>query len=205
MCDRTGLLRMLAVIALLALSGCASMSGTSSRPLRPVAHVDLQRYMGGWFVIANIPYFAEKNCFDSVEGYALRPDGRIDNKFACREKSFDAPMRPKLKTIATVYDRASNAEWRVPFFKVVQVKYFILDLDADYRWAVIGHPSRRYGWILSRTPTLPNDTYLHILERLREQGYDTARFVKVPQQSVNGESRTAAGPAISTFRPATAH
>ena len=138
MCDRFCLLRALAVTALLTVSGCVSMGGASSRPLRPVAHVDLPRYMGGWFVIANIPYFAEKDCFDSVEGYALRPDGRIDNKFACREKSFDAPMRPKLKTIATVYDRTSNAEWRVPFFRVVRVKYFVIDLDIDYRWAVIG-------------------------------------------------------------------
>ncbi len=64
--------------------------------------------MGGWFVIANIPYFAEKDCFDSVEGYALRADGRIDNKFACRESSFDSPMQPKLKTIATVYDTKSQ-------------------------------------------------------------------------------------------------
>lgn len=178
------------------------MGGTSSHPLRPVAHVDLQRYMGGWFVIANIPYFAEKNCFDSVEGYALRPDGRIDNKFACREKSFDAPMKPQLKTIATVYDRNSNAEWRVPFFKVIEVKYVVIDLDPAYRWAVIGHPSRRYGWIISRTRTLPDETYRGILERLRDQGYDPAKFVKVPQSA--GETRTAAGIAITTFRPVAA-
>ena len=100
--DRLFLLRTLAATALLILSGCVSMDGLRSRPLRPVPHVDLQRYMGGWFVIANIPYFAEKDCFDSVEGYALRPDGRIDNKFACREKSFGAPMQPKSKVIATV-------------------------------------------------------------------------------------------------------
>jgi len=199
MSDRICLLRMLAATALLALGGCVSMGGASSKPLRPVAHVDLPRYMGGWFVIANIPYFAEENCFDSVEGYALRPDGRIDNKFACREKSFDAPMKPKLKTIATVYDRTSNAEWRVPFFKVVPVKYFVIDLDPDYRWAVIGHPSRRFGWVISRTHSLPDDTYLGILERLREQGYDTAKFVKVPQWS--GEPRTAAGTEVRTFRP----
>jgi apolipoprotein D and lipocalin family protein len=202
MCDRTYLLRMLAATALFALSGCVSMNGASSRPLRPVAHIDLPRYMGGWFVIANIPYFAEKDCFDSVEGYALRSDGRIDNKFACREKAFDAPMKPKLKTIATVYDRTSNAEWRVPFFKVLRVKYVVIDLDPDYRWAAIGHPSRRYGWIISRTRSLPDDTYLGILQRLRGQGYDTTKFVKVPQWV--GESRTPAGTASRTFRPVAA-
>jgi apolipoprotein D and lipocalin family protein len=202
MSDRIYLLRTLAVAAMLTLCGCASMSGSSSAPLRPVKYVDLQRYMGGWFVIANIPYFAEKDCFDSVEGYALRADGRIDNKFACREKSFDAPMTPKLKTIATVHDRTSNAEWRVPFFRVVRVKYFVIDLDPDYRWAVIGHPSRRYGWILSRTRTLPDDTYLGILQRLRGQGYDEAKFVKVPHRG--GEQRTSAGAVVPVFRPVVA-
>jgi apolipoprotein D and lipocalin family protein len=202
MSDRIGLLRTLATAVMLTLCGCVSMSGTASRPLRPVEHVDLQRYMGGWFVIANIPYFAEKDCFDSVEGYALRADGRIDNKFACREKSFNAPMQPKFKTIATVHDTASNAEWRVPFLKVLRVEYLVIDLDPDYRWAVIGHPSRRYGWIISRTRTLPEATYLGILERLRGQGYDERRFVKVPQKG--GEQRTSAGAVVPTFRPVVA-
>jgi apolipoprotein D and lipocalin family protein len=197
--DRIYQLRHFAVVVMLVLSGCASLGGSSSAPLRPVEYVDLQRYMGGWFVIANIPYFAEKDCFDSVEGYALRADGRIDNKFACRESSFDSPMQPKLKTVATVYDKKSNAEWRVPFFRVIPVKYFVIDLDPDYRWAVIGHPSRRYGWILSRTRTLPDPTYRGILERLRGQGYDERKFVKVPQRG--GEERTSAGTAISTLRP----
>lgn len=173
---------------LLALSACASMGGgTSPGPLRPVAYVDLPRYMGGWYVFANIPYSAEKDCFDSVEGYALRPDGRIDNKFACRESSFDAPMKRKLTTIATVRDRQSNAEWRVPLFGVLRVKYYIIDLDPEYRWAVVGHPSRRYGWVLSRTRTLPEETYTGILQRLRKQGYDPAKFAKVPHSS--GEPR----------------
>lgn len=173
---------------LIALSGCASLGmGSSKRPLRPVPRVDLQRYMGGWFVIANIPYFGEKDCHDSIEGYALRPDGRIDNKFACRDKSFDAPMQTKVNTIATVYNKRSNAEWRVPFLRVVRVKYLVIDLDPEYRWAVIGHPSRRYGWIISRTRTLPEQTYNGIMQRLRAQGYDTAKFAKVPQRA--GEPR----------------
>jgi apolipoprotein D and lipocalin family protein len=201
--DRTCLLRVLAVASLLTLSGCVAMGGAaSSRPLRPVERVDLQRYMGGWFVIANIPYFAEKDCFDSVEGYALLPDGRIDNRFACREKSFDAPMKPKLRTIATVRNQTSNAEWRVPFYGILRVKYFIIDLDPDYKWAVIGHPSRRYGWVISRTRALPDETYLGILRRLREQGYDSSKFVKVPQ--FGGELRTSAEDTNRTFRPVAA-
>jgi apolipoprotein D and lipocalin family protein len=163
--------------ALLALTACASTGGGD---LRPVSQVDLPRYMGKWYVIANVPYFAEKDCHDSVESYALRADGRIDNSFECREGSFEAPMKRKLTTVATVHDTRSNAEWRVPFFRILKIKYFVIDLDPDYQWAVIGHPSRRYGWIIARERTLPEPTYVRLLQGLSDQGYDPAKFVKVP-------------------------
>lgn len=158
----------------------ASMKIDASTPLKPVKHVDLARYMGDWRVIANVPYFAEKGCIDSIEGYRLREDGRIDNFFTFRKGSFDAPQE-QIKALAAVYNKETNAEWRVRFFGVVNAKYFITDLDPDYRWAVVAHPSRKYGWVLAREKTLPESTYNGILERLKEQGYDPAQFVKVPQ------------------------
>jgi apolipoprotein D and lipocalin family protein len=159
-------------------SGCAPMKD----PLRPVAHVDLPRYMGDWNVIANIPYFAEKDCFDSVESYALRSDGDIDNWFTCRKKSFAAPMKRKATALAVVDDKVSNAVWHVKFFKIFSVKYVILDLDPDYQWVVLGHPSRNYGWVMARAKTLNDATYQAALASLSSQGYDTTRFKKVPQQ-----------------------
>ena len=82
----------------------------------------------------------------------------------------------------TVEDKAPNATWSVRSSKMISVKYLILDLDPDYQWAVAGHPSRSYGWILTRTKVLPDATYQGILTRLRTQGYDTSKFSKVPQQ-----------------------
>lgn len=151
------------------------------RPLNSVAHVDLSRYMGDWFVIANIPNRMERNCFESIESYALREDGRIDNHFTCRDKSFEAPQERRLSTLATVYNTETNAEWRVKLYKVLPVAYVVIDLDPDYEWAVVGHPSREYGWVLARGKSLPDSTYAAILERLRQQGYDIAQFQKVPQ------------------------
>ncbi len=151
-------------------------------PLKPVPHVDLPRYMGDWYVIANIPYFAEKGCVDSIESYALRDDGDIDNWFTCRKGSFSAPMKRKATAKAVVDDKVSNAVWHVKFFKVISVKYFILDLDPNYQWVAVGHPSRDYGWVMSRKKTLDEATYQEILSRLAGQGYDTSRFQKVPQQ-----------------------
>ncbi len=150
-------------------------------PLQTVPHVDIPRYMGDWYVIANIPYFAEKDCVDSIESYALRPDGKIDNWFTCRKKTFDAPLKRKASAIATIEDTATNATWSVRFFKVISVKYLILDLDPNYQWVAVGHPSRRYGWVMSRSKQMTEQTYQAILEKLRTEGYDTAKFQKVPQ------------------------
>lgn len=167
--------------------GCASTSSVSTKPmkskageLRTVKHVDLARYMGDWRVIANIPYFAEKGCIDSIETYAARPDGRIDNIFTFRKGSFDA-KQGQVRAIAWVHNKETNAEWRIRFFHLITAKYLVLDLDPEYRWTVVGHPSRKYGWIMAREKTLPDATYRGILDRLAAQGYDPAAFVKVPQ------------------------
>lgn len=170
-------------VVLIASLGLVSACSAMSTPLKTVSHVDLPRYMGDWYVIANIPYFAEKDCFDSVESYALRPDGKIDNWFTCRKKSFDAPMKRKATALVTVKDTTSNATWSVTFFKVISVKYLVIDLDPNYQWAVVGHPSRKYGWILARSKTLPESTYQGIMKRLGDQGYDTSKFAMVPQRA----------------------
>jgi apolipoprotein D and lipocalin family protein len=165
------------LIILTAATGCASMD----QPLKSAAHVDLPKYMGDWHVIANIPYFAEKGCVDSIESYALRPDGDIDNRFTCRKNSFAAPMKQRAFARATIKDKTSNAVWSVHMFKVLPVRYLILELDPDYQWVALGHPTRRYGWIMSRSASLPEETYHEILNRLQAQGYDPSKFQKVPQ------------------------
>ena len=159
------------------LLACAS----TRAPVRTVDHVDLPRYMGDWYVIAEIPNFAEKHCVDSVESYALRADGGIDNWFSCRKKSFDAPMKRVTSATARIADLRTNASWHLRFLKVISVDYFILDLDPQYQWAMIGHPSRSYGWIIARAKILPDPVYQGILGRAQSQGYDPTRFTKVSQ------------------------
>jgi apolipoprotein D and lipocalin family protein len=187
-----GLTRVLGVCAVLLVGGCAAPTAGSAGktqvvpphklpPLRTVSRVDLPRYMGDWYVIANIPYFAEAGCVASVETYALRPDGRIDNWFTYRKGSFIAPVK-QMRALAWVHNPQTQAEWRVRFFGFIKASYLVLELDSGYRWAVVGHPSRRYGWVLARSKTLPERQYRQILRRLSDQGYDPARFVKVPQQ-----------------------
>lgn len=132
-------------------------------------------------MIANIPYFAERENVDSIESYALRPDGKIANWFRYRKENFRAPQK-RADFVAEITNRQTNAEWRVRFLPLVTAPYLIIDLDPHYRWTVVGHPSRNYGWVMARRKTLPDATYRGILQRLRAQGYDPGRFVKVPQR-----------------------
>ena len=190
---KSAFLRLPAAVASLGLAACASppaptgaaptpISSMAAKksPLRTVPKVDLPRFMGDWRVIANIPYFAERGNVDSIESYALRPDGEIDNGFAFRKESFDAPQK-KMAFTAEVKNKDTNAEWRVKFLPFLKVAYLVVDLDPDYQWTVIGHPSRKWGWIMAREKTLPDATYESILKRLEAQGYDRKKFAKVPQ------------------------
>ena len=164
------------LIVVMTFFGCSS----TKPPLKTVRSVDLPRYMGDWRVIANIPYFAERGCVDSIESYALRPDGKIANTFRFRKESFDAPQK-RYDFVGRVTNSGTNAEWKIRFAPFINVSYHIVDLDHEYQWAVIGHPSRKYGWIMHRDKTMAEKTYRAILDRLEAQGYDAKAFVKVPQ------------------------
>ncbi len=170
-------------------AGCSTTGSPSmekpNSALRTVPFVDLPRYMGDWRVIANLPYFAEKGCVDSIESYALRPDGKIENWFTYRKQSFDAPQKT-IRAQAEVVNQKTNAEWQVKFFGFIKVPYLVIDLDPAYQWTVVGHPSRKYGWVMARERTLPEPTYQTILDRLAVQGYDPEKFVKVPQSPTSG-------------------
>ncbi len=159
------------------LSGCTTMN---QPPLRTVAHVDLDRYLGDWWVIANIPYYLENGKVATLDRYARRADGRLDNTFLFRRGSFTAPEE-SWQGVAWIHNPATNAEWRVQFVWPVRLTYLIIDLDPGYRWAVVGHPSRNYIWILARDHALPDAVYQGILQRAAQQGYNPARIAKVPQ------------------------
>ena len=165
------------MVATLFLSGCSS---TSHIPLRGVDYVDLERYMGEWFVIAHIPYALEEGKVATLDRYALREDGKIDNVFAFREETFEAPEE-EWKGVAWVSDTESNAEWRVQFLWPFSASYVIMDIDRDYRWAIVGHPSRKYLWILSRERLMAPGQLEDLIGRAEAQGFDPEVIERVPQ------------------------
>ena len=171
--------RTLALLALLAGAGCAA--STTARlglpPLRTVERVDLDRYTGTWFEIANFPQRFQRGCTATTATYTKRPDGDIDVLNRCRKGSPDGPEDSALGR-ARVVDRATNAKLEVSFFRPFWGDYWIVDLGKEYEYAVVGHPGRDYLWILARAPALDEPTWEAILGRLREQRYDVARLVK---------------------------
>ena len=159
--------------------GCAS-TAKDKPPLSVVDAVDLERYLGKWYEIASYPAWFQKGCTGSTAEYSLRPDGKIQVLNRCRKERLDG-KEAESKGKAEVVDTQTNAKLKVWFFWPFKGNYWIIDLDPDYRWAVVGEPSRKYLWILSRTPTMDQRIYENILARLPEAGYDPARLQKTTQ------------------------
>lgn len=162
-----------------AMCGCTSAAKVLP-PLQTVAQVDLQRYAGTWYEIASYPHRFQKGCVATRAVYELQRDGSVGVVNECRQETLDGPLK-SVKGKARVVDRQTNARLEVSFFWPFWGDYWIIDLDPDYQWAVIGHPSRSYLWILSRSRTLDENVFQQILSRLPAQGYDPARLRRTLQ------------------------
>jgi apolipoprotein D and lipocalin family protein len=168
----------LAGVALLAVM----LSACSSAPTIPTAKsVDLPRFMGDWYVIANIPTWPERDAYNAVESYKLDPDGSIATTFTFRKGAFDGPekvMRPR----GFVTDTESNAVWGMQFVWPIKAEYLISHVDAGYTETIIARSSRDYVWIMARKPVLPEADYARLVQMVADLGYDVGKLQKVPQR-----------------------
>lgn len=162
------------------LSGCGPFAERGWSPLETVRFVDIERYMGTWYEIAKYPNRFEQGCYAVTAEYTLRDDGTVRVVNTCRAAD-GVTVRSTIEGFATVADKATNAKLSVFFYVPFGAPYWIIDLDDDYQYAVVGEPSRRFLWILSRTPTLDDATFDAILQRLPEKGYDPSRLELTPQ------------------------
>jgi apolipoprotein D and lipocalin family protein len=169
------------VLLLFLLSGCVAKHGNSMKPLETVSYVDLNRYVGQWYEIARYHHKFQKGCVRSKATYTLRDDGKITVLNECYDKSFSGKLRTA-KGKAWVVDKNTNARLKVSFFWPFAGDYWVIDLGENYEYAVIGHPTRKYLWILSRTPTLDEEVLQGILKRLEKQGYNTAELILTVQK-----------------------
>lgn len=164
--------------AVLLLGGC---DGSHDAPMPTVAHVDLQRFMGPWYVIANIPTFIERNAHNAVERYQLAADGTIETHFTFRAGGFDGPSR-SWNPRGFVLDRDSNARWGMQFVWPVKADYRILYVDAAYSLTVVGRQARDHVWIMARSPVIAEADYARLLRVVEANGYTAAQVQRVPQR-----------------------
>jgi apolipoprotein D and lipocalin family protein len=149
-------------------------------PIHTVSSVDLNRFMGDWYVIANIPTTIEKDAYNAVESYRLAEDGTIETTFTFNKGGFDGPLKT-YHPRGYIQDKESNAVWGMQFFWPFKAEYRIVFLNEDYTTTVIGRSKRDYVWIMARQPDIPDKDYALILNFLEDQGYDISKVKKVPQ------------------------
>ena len=167
----------LASITALALSLVAC---SSTEPLHAVDEVDLERFMGDWYVIANIPTRIEVGAHNAVETYRLDQDGTIATTFTFNEGGFDGEL--KTYNPRGFVSEESNAIWGMQFIWPIKADYRIIYLDEDYSITVIGRNKRDYVWIMARNPAISAQKYDEILGMLKEVGYDVSEILQVPQK-----------------------
>lgn len=157
----------------------------NKKSLQTVPTVNLNRYAGLWYEIAKIPNRFQRKCASGTTAqYALRDDGKIDVINRCIKK--DGKVI-EAKGIARIVDAESNAKLKVSFVRLLGFSlfwgdYWIIGLGDDYEFAIVGTPSRKYGWILSRAPSLSQEKVEHIFKLLREQGYNPDDFEMTSQR-----------------------
>lgn len=167
----------LTALTVVFLGGCAA----KGPEMKTVDHVDLQRFMGPWYVIANIPTFLEKDAYNAVETYSLNDDGTIATTFTFRKGGFDGKKK-EYNPKGFVLDDESNALWGMRFIWPIKADYRIVYLNKDYSQTIIGRQDRDYVWIMARTPTISDNDYEMLLSKVEALGYDMSLVKRVPQR-----------------------
>ncbi len=157
----------------------ASAEKDSSVPLAP--EVDLQRFMGDWYVVGIIPNFIEKNAYNSIESYRLKKDGSIATTFRYRKGGFDGPLKT-MTPHGFVEPGSGNALWGMQIFWPIRGEYRIAHVEPDYSATIIGRSKLDYVWLLSRQAVMGDADFEKYRAQIGSWGYDTTKFVRVPQQ-----------------------
>ena len=165
------------ILITLFLYGCAG----KGPEMKTVDHVELDRFMGPWYVIANIPTFLEKDAHNAIETYSLNDDGTIATNFTFRKGGPDGEEK-EYNPKAFVVDKSSNALWGMRFVWPIKADYRIVYLDEDYNMTVIARQKRDYVWIMARTPTISDEDYYRLESMVESLGYDLSKLQRVPQR-----------------------
>ena len=166
--------------ALIAMTPFTIMAA-EEQTLATVDYVDLDRFMGKWYVIACIPTQLEKNIFNAVETYKRDPDGTVATTFSYNKGGFEGPKK-EYQPRGFILDDKTNAVWGMQFIWPIKADYRIIYLDHEYSSTIIGRNKRDYVWILARKPQLSEDLYDKLSEEVERAGYNINKLVKIPHR-----------------------
>ncbi len=175
------MLRSLFLVSVSSVLTACAMFQPAPEPIPAVETVDLQRFMGDWYVIGFIPIAGEKDAHNGIESYRLGDDGRISTIYRYRKGAFDGPLKTHTPN-ARVEPGTGNARWGMQFLWPFRAEYVISELDADYQNTIIARSKRDYVWLMSRSPTMPDAVYARYRKRIGALGYDLEHFRRQPQQ-----------------------
>ena len=145
-------------------------------PEKPVKYVDLEKFMGKWYVIAFTPTFVDEGAENGIETYRLGKDGNIEIEYTF---SIDGEFESHLQT-GIVQPEPSNAKWRLKYNWLLSFDYYlIVEIDPEYEYTVIGVPDSSVGWIMSREKKMDEKQLVEILTRLKERGYDMEKIERM--------------------------
>ncbi|MFB5618838.1 MAG: lipocalin family protein [Candidatus Nitrosomaritimum aestuariumsis] len=174
---------------IIALFSFLSLIGCTSYPLiKTEKYVDLNRFMGDWYVIANIPTFIEEGAHNAIESYEKNKDGTIATTFTFNADSFDGNIKtyhPK----GFVTDDKSNAIWEMQFIWPFKADYRILYVNKNYQHTIIGRIKRDYVWIMSRKPVIDAEEYKNLVRIIKDSDYDISKIKLVPQQALRDRKK----------------
>ena len=176
------LTRILQILPVAALTACSATT-----PVRTVSHVDIDRFMGDWYVIANIPTYIEKQAYNPVENYTRINDREIATTFTFNKGAFDGPLKTYTPR-GYISDDPSNAIWGMQFIWPIKADSRVVYLDEEYTQTVIGRNKLDYVWIMARTPQISDADYQEILSFIAGLGYDITKVRLAPQQNQDERS-----------------
>ncbi|GAA4383032.1 lipocalin family protein [Hymenobacter koreensis] len=169
-----------ALLAAVAAGGAAYAYSQRRAPLATVHHVNLSRYAGLWYEIARLPQYFEKGCHYVTAEYRPLADGRLEVINTCHKGEIHGPVK-KARGVARAVDPQTNAKLKVQFQWPFEGDYWILALDPEYQFALVGSPDRKGLWILSRTPHMPLSTRRTLVTMAQGKGFPVDKLIYTDQ------------------------
>ena len=160
-----------------------------NKKLEAVSNLDLHKFQGVWYEIAHNPWFPENNCFSMIAHYKLIKDKKIEVTNICRKNGFDREIS-KITGKAWLVDPTIKSKWEVQFIWPFTLDYWVIDLEEDYKYAVIGEPDKENIWILSRKPIMKKSLLVKLIKKTEMKGYDLSNLILMPQEQLSSKCLT---------------